>query len=176
MLQELFSLSVNPWELVLRGTVMYGFLFVLFRFVLRRDTGSMGVADMLLLVVVADAAQNAMAGEYRTVTDGIVLVGTIAAWNWLIDWATYRFPRARRVLEPPTLVLVRGGSIVQRNLDREMITHDELFARLREQGVSRLLQVKVARLEADGTVTVIRADEDGRNAQRAAASVRRATP
>jgi len=158
MLQQLFSLSVSPLELIVRGSSMYWFLFLLFRFVLRRDTGSLGVADILLLVVVADASQNAMAGEYRTITDGMILVGTIAGWNWLIDWAAYRVPRLRSFLEPPTLVLVRNGRIVRHNLEREMITQDELIARLREQGVAKLDQVKVACLEADGVVTVIRTD------------------
>ena len=56
----LFELTVHPAELVLRGTLMYWFLFLLLRFVLRRDIGSIGIADVLLLVVIADAAQNAM--------------------------------------------------------------------------------------------------------------------
>jgi len=61
--QELFGLSVSPFELIVRGTVVYWFLVLTFRFVLRRDAGSVGLADILLLVIIADAAQNAMAGE-----------------------------------------------------------------------------------------------------------------
>ena len=65
-LSELFGLSVSPLELVVRGTAMYWFLFVLFRVVLRRDTGSLAIADVLLLVIIADAAQNAMSGSYQS--------------------------------------------------------------------------------------------------------------
>jgi NTE family protein len=102
----LFSIGVQPLELVVRGTAMYWFLFLLFRFVLRRDVGSIGIADVLLLVLIADAAQNAMAGSYESITEGCLLVATIVGWNWLMDFATWRFASLRRLLEPRPLPLV----------------------------------------------------------------------
>lgn len=152
----LFATSLNPLELVLRGSVMYVFLFLLFRFALRRDGGSLGIADVLLVVVIADASQNAMAGEYRTITDGIILVATIAAWNWVMDWATFRFPRLRGFLDAPPVTLVRRGQLMRREMRRELITVPELMARLREHGIEKLAEVKIARLEGTGDITVIR--------------------
>ena len=64
-------------ELFVRGTVVYWFLFLAFRFLLRRNVGALGVADILLLVIVADASQNAMAGQYSSVTEGALLLLTI---------------------------------------------------------------------------------------------------
>jgi uncharacterized membrane protein YcaP (DUF421 family) len=153
---EIFALQVDPWELVLRGSAVYWFLFLLFRFVLRRDAGSLGLADILLLVLIADASQNAMAGGYESVGDGIVLISTIAAWNWLMDWASYRNAWVRRFAEPAPLVLVRRGRMVARNLRREYITVPELMACLREQGIDKLADVKMARMEPDGQISVIR--------------------
>lgn len=157
-LGDLFSLSVDPVELVLRGSAMYWFLFLLLRFVLRRDVGSIGIADMLLVVLVADAAQNAMAGGYESVTDGFLLVGTIAGWNWLVDFASWRFPAVRRVLEPQPLPLVRDGRLLRRNMRRELITVDELMSQLRQHGVESLQQVKAATMEDDGQISVLRHD------------------
>ena len=74
---DLFAFHVSPIELVVRGTLIYWFLFLIFRFVMRRDIGGVGIADVLLLVIIADAAQNAMAGEYRTITEGCILISTI---------------------------------------------------------------------------------------------------
>ena len=111
-LASLFEITVDPLELVLRGTVMYWFLFLLLRFVLRRDIGSIGIADVLLLVVIADAAQNAMAGGYESITDGIILVATIAGWNWALDRVAYHVPAVRRMLEAQPLPLVRDGKTV----------------------------------------------------------------
>lgn len=152
---SLFSMTVDPVELVLRGTVMYWFLFLLLRFVLRRDIGSIGIADVLLLVVIADAAQNAMSGGYESITDGMILVATIAAWNWGLDRLAYRFPPVRRLLEAKPLELVRDGKLMRRNLRKEYITPDEIMAKLREHGIEKLDAVKVATMESDGEITVI---------------------
>lgn len=163
-MDEIFRLGMNPAELVLRGTVVYWLLFLLFRFVLRRDVGSIGIADVLLLVLIADASQNAMAGGYTSVTEGAILVGTIAAWNYLLDLAAYRLPAVRKLLEAAPLVLVRDGRLQRANMRREMVTLDELKAKLREHGLEGFEDVKVARMESDGQITVIKRETTGAQA------------
>ena len=153
---ELFRFSVPPAELIVRGTAMYLFLFVLFRVVIKRRIGAIGMADLLVLVIVADAAQNGMAGEYRSVTDGFVLVGTIIGWNYLLDWLGWRFPAVRRLLEPAPLLLIDRGRVLWKNLRVEFVTEDELKAKLRERGVTDPKEVEKAYLESGGEVTVIR--------------------
>jgi uncharacterized membrane protein YcaP (DUF421 family) len=153
---EVLGFNLSPWEIILRGTLVYWFLFLLFRFVLRRDTGSLGIADVLLLVLLADASQNAMAGGYKTVPEGFLLVATLAGWSWLMDWGSYRFPVIQRFTTAAPLVLIRNGKLLARNLRREYISIPELMASLREQGIDKLAQVKIARMEADGHISIIR--------------------
>jgi uncharacterized membrane protein YcaP (DUF421 family) len=153
---EIFGLSVSPIELIVRGSAMYLFLFLMFRVVVRRRIGAVGMADLLVLVIVADAAQNGMAGEYRSVTDGAILVGTIIAWNWLIDWLNYRVPALRDWLEPPPLLLVLNGRLQHRNLRQEFVTEEELKSKLREKGVDDVAEVAKAYMESDGTVSVVK--------------------
>ena len=153
---EIFGLSVPPLELIVRGSAMYLFLFLLFRVVIRRRIGAVGMADLLILVIIADAAQNGMSGEYRSVTDGAILIGTIIAWNVLIDWLNYRVPALQRWLEAPPLLLVDNGRILHRNLRHEFVTEGELKAKLRENGVDDVRQVAKAHMEPDGTVSVIK--------------------
>lgn len=160
-LHALFGLSLAPAEIVLRGTAVYWFLFLLFRFVLRRDTGAMALTDVLLLVVIADAAQNAMAGEYTSVTDGVLLVSTIAFWNYLLDWAAYRWPPVRRFVEGDPLPLVTDGKLHRRNLRRELITMDDLMAALREHGIEDIAQVRRVQMEKDGEISVIERESPG---------------
>ena len=155
-MHELFTFGLPPLEIIVRGTAMYWFLFLLFRFFLRRDAGAIGIADILLLVLIADAAQNAMAGDYKTIADGMLLVATIAAWSWSLDAASFRWKFVRRMAEPTPLVLVRRGRLLHRNLRREYITTPELMASLREQGIDKLADVKIARMEPDGQISVIR--------------------
>ncbi len=84
---QLFGFSVPPLELVVRGTAMFFFLWLLFRVVIKRRIGAIGMADLLVLVIIADAAQNGMAGSYTSVTDACVLVSTIVLWNYLAPGA-----------------------------------------------------------------------------------------
>jgi uncharacterized membrane protein YcaP (DUF421 family) len=153
---ELFGLSVSPWELIVRGSAMYLFLFVLFRVVVKRRLGTIGMADILILVIVADAAQNGMAGEYRSVTDGFILVGTLVGWNMLIDWLAFRFPALARVLEPPPLLLIDNGRVLHKHLRIELMSDQELRTKLREQGVADPREVAKAYIEPDGQVTVLK--------------------
>ena len=154
-LQSLFAPEL-ALEMVVRGTAMYWFLFGLFRFVIRRRMGSVGMADILILVIVADAAQNAMSGEYTTVGDGAILVGTLIGWTVLNDWLSWRFPPMEKLLQPPPLLLVRDGHLLRRNLRSELITETELLGKLREQGVEQLGDVARAYLETSGEISVIR--------------------
>ena len=153
---ELFGFSVSPWELIVRGSAMYVFLFVLFRVVVKRRVGSVGMADILILVIVADAAQNGMAGEYRSVTDAFILVGTLVGWNMLIDWLTFRFPALQKILEPPPLLLIDNGRILWRNMRQEYMSEQDLQTKLREHGVTHPREVTKAYMESDGQVTVLK--------------------
>lgn len=162
---SLWQFSVHPLELVLRGTLVYWALFALFRFVLRRDVGTLGIPDLLLVVLTADAVQNAMSGGYDSIGEGLLLVATLAGWNWLLDWAGFHWRWARRLAEPAPLVVVRRGRMQRAAMRREMLTPQELMSALREQGVDKLHQVKIARMEADGQISVIRQDDAAQDAQ-----------
>lgn len=160
-LGSLLEFSVPPLELVVRGSVVYLGIVLLFRFVLRRDLGQLGVADVLFIVLIADAAQNGMAGEYRTLADAFVLLATLAGCNLALDWAVFRFEWMQRVFEPPSVELVRDGRILRRNLKREWMTVEELMGKLRQEGIADLADVKVATLERDGKFSVLK--EAGRS-------------
>jgi uncharacterized membrane protein YcaP (DUF421 family) len=159
--QQLFGIEKSVLELVVRGTLMYWFLFLLLRFVMRRDVGSIGIADVLLIVIIADAAQNAMDDGYRTLTEGMILVGTLVFWNVLTNWLNYRYPWFEKFSEPPPLLLVRNGKLLERSLRREMLTRDEVMSKLREQSVESLDEVHWAYTEGDGEISVRRYREDG---------------
>jgi uncharacterized membrane protein YcaP (DUF421 family) len=154
-LGALFSFSVSPLEIFVRGTATYWFLFVLFRFVLRRDVGALALTDVLLLVLIADASQNAMAGSYESVLDGFVLVATIAGWSYLLDWLCYHCEPVRKLLEPRPLELIRDGQLLRAHMRRELVTTEELLAALRAQGLEQPSQVQRATMESDGTISVI---------------------
>ena len=158
-LVDLFRVELPVWEIVLRGSVVYLSLFAVFRFVVHRDVGAVGIADILVIVLVADAAQNAMAGGYGTISEGLILVATLIAWNVLFDWATFRFPAFARFAQPREMTLVRNGRYLRRNMRRELVTVEDIEAKLRGVGVDDVSKVARVTLESDGEITVVRKDE-----------------
>ena len=159
-LSKLFAIPVPPMELMLRATLMYWFLLLIFRFVLRRDPGSLGVADILLVVIIADASQNGMAGDYQTVTEGFIVVGTLVFWNYVLDWASYRWEIVHSLTEPKPLQLVKDGQMLMRNLRKEFLRPDDVEAQLRQAGVDDVRKVKAAFLEGDGKLSVLKLERD----------------
>jgi len=147
--------------MVIRGTLMYLGMFILLR-VFRRQAGSVSIADLLLIVIIADAAQNGMAGEAKSVTEALVLISVIIFWDYLIDWLGFKSEVMSRVLEPQPLILIENGRMIHKNMDREMITEDELMGQLREQGIEDITQVKKCRLESNGEFSIIRNDCEGK--------------
>ena len=153
---ELFIFGVSPWELVVRGSLMYWFIFILLRLAGRRDFGSVGSADVLLVVLIADAAQNAMAAEYKSVAEGMVLVGTLIFWSVAVDRVSYFCPVIDRLLDPGRVCLVKDGVMQRRGMRREYVTRDELMSELRQQGIEDLNEVRRAYMESQGEISILK--------------------
>jgi uncharacterized membrane protein YcaP (DUF421 family) len=154
--QSIFAPGLGIGEVVVRGSIMYLALFVILRFIARRQAGQFGPADLLVIVLIADAAQNALGKDYTSVTEGIVLVLTIVGWEYLIDWIAWRFPVTRPWLTAQPLTLVENGKVLADNMQAEMLTKDELMSQLRQQGVEDTGAVRIARLEGNGRLSVFK--------------------
>jgi uncharacterized membrane protein YcaP (DUF421 family) len=157
--KSIFYPDTSLLEIILRGSVMYISLFTLLRVILKRQAGTLGMSDLLLITLLADASQNAMAGEYKSLPDGIVLVGTIIFWNYTFDWLSFKFDWFARLIEPPPLPLIKNGRMLRRNMRHELVSEAELRGQLREQGVDDLSKVKAAYIESDGRISVIEREE-----------------
>jgi uncharacterized membrane protein YcaP (DUF421 family) len=159
-------------EIFIRGTVTYLSLFFILRIVLKRESGTTGVTNLLVIVLIADASQNAMSGAYTSITDGaytsitdgLFLVAVIIGWSFVLDLIAYYVPAAERIIRPRPLLLIRDGQILYRNLRRELVTEEELRSQLREQGIDNLSLVRAAHMESDGQISVT--SRSGRRAGR----------
>jgi uncharacterized membrane protein YcaP (DUF421 family) len=133
--QMLFMPATSLLEIFLPGTLVYLALFVLLRVVLKRESGTLGMTDLLVVVLIADAAQNAMADDYRSIPEGILLVAVVVGWAWGIEALGYHVPAVERLLRPRPLPLVKDGTPIRENMRKELVTLEELRSQLREQGV-----------------------------------------
>ena len=108
-----------------------------------------------MIALVAAAAQNAMAREHRSVTDGIILVATVAFCSYALDWLGHCVPQFQRFYHPPPLPLIKNGHFLRRNMRKELITEDELLTQIHLYGLGKLDDVAEAFMEGDGSITII---------------------
>ena len=151
-------LNLDPVSLgliVLRTVVVYLVLLVLLRVSGKRALGQMTPIDLLVLLIISNAVQNAMVGPDTSLNGGILAAITLVAVNWLVARLGLRSSWLReRLLGTPSL-LVDNGKFVEEHLRREGITEDEVMQALREHGVDDLAKVRMAVLEVDGTISVV---------------------
>lgn len=157
---EIFALQAGVLEMMVRGSAIYWTVLVLFRIAGRREIGSLGTADLLVVVLVADSVGNALSSDSTSVGDGMVVVTTIVVWSVLLDRAAYYSPFVHRLLEPDRVCLIRDGRILRSGLRSEHIGRGELMEQLRLKGIESVEQVKRAYMEPNGQFSVIKAGPD----------------
>ena len=154
----MFSLDVNGWSIVGRTLIVYAALLVALRFAGKRELGQMTPFDLVVILLVANAVQNAMVGTDTSVTGGLIAAGILIAANFTVAQARERLPWLRRAVEGTPTVLVNDGQLVMENLQREGLDADEVMMAIREHGVDSLEDVKLAVLETDGSISIVPAD------------------
>jgi len=152
--------------IVLRTVAVYVALLVGLRLAGKRELGQMTTFDLVVLLIISNAVQNAMVGPDSSLNGGILAAFTLLAVNWGIDRLRLRFPWLReRLVGTPTL-LVHDGAFLEEHLRREGVTKDDVMQALREHGIEDVKDVKIAVLEVDGGISVIPADTPVRRTRR----------
>jgi len=146
-------------EIALRTLVIYLVVLVGIRLLGKREVGQMTPFDLVLLLLIANAVQNAMTGPDTTVTGGMVAAITLLMANALVTRIVFRHKKIRRWVEGSPTLLVHSGAVVQENLTKEKISLDELQQALREHGIESVQDVHIAVLEVDGSISVLKKDE-----------------
>lgn len=155
----MFSPELSLREVMLRGTIMYLFLFLVMRFLLKREGGAVNIADLLVVVAVVDGAQPAFTGEAQSITESAVFVLTILFWSWVLNWASFRFRFLKFLTSAPPLVLVTDGKLNRANMRRALMSREELMQQLREEGIEDLDKAHHVIMEGDGEISVIKKED-----------------
>ncbi|HEX5417627.1 MAG TPA: YetF domain-containing protein [Chloroflexota bacterium] len=143
--------------LVIAGKTMivYVFLILGLRLLGKRELGQMTLYDLVLIIVLANAVQNAMVGSDTTLLGGIVAATTLLALNRLFNYFLVRSPALERETVGEPALIIQNGQLLSRQLRREGVTEAQVMAALREHEIDRIADVKMAVLEVDGTISVV---------------------
>jgi uncharacterized membrane protein YcaP (DUF421 family) len=143
-------------ESIIRGAVVYIVLLVLFRIAGKRSLTEVTTFDLVLLLIISEATQQAMIDNDNSMTNALLLVVTLIGMNILLSVLTSRWKGFAKLVEDVPLVIVENGRLLEDRMHRERVSEDEVMEAARElQGLERLEQVRYAILERNGHITII---------------------
>jgi uncharacterized membrane protein YcaP (DUF421 family) len=143
-------------DVALRATVAFFFILLLTRAVGRRELSSLEPFDLILLVVIGDLVQQGVTQSDYSVTGLMIAATTFALLAVAVSYASFKVKLLRPVLEGEPIVIVRDGEVIDANLRRERITHDELMAAARLQQIASLEEISWAVLETSGQISFLK--------------------
>ena len=143
-------------DIVFRAVVLYCFIVLVTRVIGRRELSSLAPIDLILLIVVGDAVQQGLTQSDYSVTGAVIAVATLAAMQVLFSYASFRSRRARLLLEGDPIVVMQDGKMIDRNLQRERMTPEDLAAEMRMQQIATFDEVEWAILEPSGTISFVK--------------------
>ncbi len=143
--------------LIIAGKTVVVYLFLVggLRLMGKRQLGQMNLYDLILIIVLANAVQNAMVGDDTTLVGGIVAAVTLLVVNRLFAGLIRRSKRVERTFVGSPSLIVNHGKLVEKHMQTEGITLEQVMAALREHGLDDLKTVQMAVLEVDGTISVV---------------------
>lgn len=143
-------------DIALRSAIVYGFILVLLRMAGKRQIGQMTPIDLVLLLLISNAVQNAMTGPDTSVLGGLIASGTLFTINRGLSMAMNRSRFFRTWLEGSPTILINHGELLPNHMSQESINMEELMQALRAHGVFETSDVRLAVLERDGSISVIK--------------------
>lgn len=151
----IFASSEPLWIIVLRTTLCYVGILVLLRLAGKREIGQITTFDVVVLLMIGNAVQNAMVGTDYSVTGGLIAAVILVFANYLTASFGLHSPLFERAVRGEPTLLISHGAFIQSNLRREGVDPDEVLASMREHGIDNISRVKSAWLEIDGSISIV---------------------
>lgn len=147
-------------EIVIRCVAIYFFMLVALRVFGKKELSQLNTADVILILLISNAVQNAMVGNNTSLWGGIVAAGVLFFINFILKRLMFKYKKfGEFMLEKPE-ILVHNGKLDFKTLSKLNITNDELKEAMREHGVEHFADVKLAMLEIDGNISIISGNID----------------
>jgi len=153
-----FSLDVSGFEIIARTFIIYAVLVLALRLAGKRELGQMTPFDLVVLLLISNAVQNAMVGSDVSLTGGLIAAGVLISANYGVAAARERVTWFREAVEGTPSVIVSNGKLIAQNMRREGLEEEEVMMALREHGIDKLEEVRLAVIETDGSISVMPGD------------------
>lgn len=140
--------------------IVYVFLIIGLRLLGKRELGQMNIYDLVLIIVLGNSVQNAMMNGDNSLVGGIIAATVLLVLNKIFGVVMHKSTKFERTMVGEPVLLLSHGKTIDSRMKREGITHEQLMQALREHGLTREEDVKMAVLEVDGSISIVANDGD----------------
>ncbi len=142
-------------KIALSSSAVYLFIIVAIRLFGKKELAQLSIIDLVFILLISNAVQNAMVGSDSSLSGGLVAASTLFIINYLFKFLLYRFPKLGNYVQGNEMLLIYKGQLNKANMDKARITHEEILEAVREHGVAEIREVDLAVLEIDGNISII---------------------
>jgi uncharacterized membrane protein YcaP (DUF421 family) len=148
-------ISNNFIRIIGSTLAVYLFIVIAIRLFGKKELAQLSVVDLVFILLISNAVQNAMVGPDATLLGGLVAASTLFIVNYLLKYLQYRFPRFGKIVQGDATMLVYKGKIIDSHMKKAKISTDELMEAIREHGVKSVSEVDLAIMEVDGSISIL---------------------
>ena len=152
---DVFGIHAPFLEIVYRSVIVYAAIVVGMRLTGSRQLGQMTPFDLVLILLIANAVQNAMVGTDVTLLGGLTAAATLLLLNRAVAFTTDRIPALRKALEGEPVIVLNNGKLIEKHILKAGLSDDMVLQSMREHGFDDPKDVRLAILEVDGTISII---------------------
>ncbi|MES2543654.1 MAG: YetF domain-containing protein [Bacteroidota bacterium] len=152
---------MNPYlDIIIRSVAVYFFMIAAIRFFGKKELSQLNTADVILILLISNAVQNAMVGNNTSLGGGLLAAFVLFLISFGLKKLMYRFKKLSDLIQDKPEILIHNGKIEFDTLSKLGISSDELDEAMREHGVEHYKEVKLAMLEVDGNISIISGKND----------------
>lgn len=142
-------------KIALSSLAVYVFIIVAIRLFGKKELAQLSIIDLVFILLISNAVQNAMVGSDSSLAGGLVAASTLFIVNYLFKYLLYKFPKLGIAVQGVELMLIYKGQLNVSNMNKARITREEVLEAVREHGVSEIREVDLAVLETDGNISIV---------------------
>ena len=146
-------------DIILRSVSVYLFMVIALRVFGKKELSQLNTADIILILLISNAVQNAMVGDNSSLEGGLIAALVLFIINFILKKIMYNSKAITDLVQDKPKILIHDGIIDFKTLAKLEITSQELEEAIREHGVETYKEVKLSMMEIDGNISVISGDK-----------------
>jgi len=143
-------------DAIIKAFCIYVFLLILLRLAGKRTLGEMTSFDFVLVLIIAETTQQALLGDDFSLTNAMVLIGTLVGLDIVLSLMKRKWPKFDRLVEGVPMIIVEHGKPLWDRMYKARVDESDVLSAARElQGLRTLDEIEYAVLERSGSISIV---------------------